>query len=86
MKVELGGDSMQLQRAYLGSSSLWLVGGEDGWFGGHDSSDNDIASRSPNWQSLAPDIVSLDGQLASVDGLPKWPPHVLSIRGVGQCQ
>ena len=48
-----------------GSSSLWLVGGEDGWFGVMIPGDNDIAPRSLNWQSPAPDIVSLDGQLAS---------------------
>ena len=48
-----------------GSSNLWLVGGEDGWFGVMIPGDNDIAPRSLNWQSPAPDIVSLDGQLAS---------------------
>ena len=48
-----------------GSSNLWLVGGEDGWFGVMIAGDITIAPRSLNWQGSAPDIVSLDGQLAS---------------------
>jgi hypothetical protein len=48
-----------------GSENLWLVGGEDGWFGFMFAGENTIAARSLNWQDTAPDIVSLDGQLAS---------------------
>ncbi len=48
-----------------GSEDLWIVGGEDGWFGVMIAGDSNISPRSLNWQSTPPDIVSLDGQLSS---------------------
>ena len=73
MKLMLRGDSGSWSEincncnatAIGGSDNLWLVGGEDGWFGVMIAGDNSIAPRSLNWQDTAPDIVSLDGQMAS---------------------
>lgn len=48
-----------------GSGNLWLAGGEDGWFGVMIAGDDNISTRSLNWAGIAPNIVSLDGQLAS---------------------
>jgi hypothetical protein len=48
-----------------GSTNSWVVGGENGWFGHMSPESQNLMPRSLEWPGVAPDIISLDGDISS---------------------